>query len=224
MKAPGRLIASGRDADIFEYDKGTVLRRSRNSRSQKPEARSMEFVRSKGYPVPEIIEVSHDGIDLIMERIVGPTMIEAASTRPWKLRRFGRDLAELHETLHLLSAPDWMPAAPCDQGDRFLHMDLHPLNIILSRSGPVVIDWTNAAKGNPLVDVAATWVLLASANVPGGRLDAAMAKVGRGILLRSFLSPFSKAEIASVLSSVVEWKSRDSNMTALEVKRMRSLL
>ena len=224
MSPPGKLIASGRDADIFEYGKGTVLRRSRNGRSQMLEARAMEFVRSKGYPVPEIIKVSDDGIDLIMERIAGPTMIEAASTQPWKLRDFGRDLAELHESLHLLSAPDWIPTAPCGPGERFLHMDLQPLNIILSSKGPVVIDWTNAARGNPMVDVAATWVLLASANVPGGRLNATKAKVGRGILLRSFLSPFPKTELSSVLSSVVEWKSRDTNMTAAEIERMRSLL
>jgi|ERR1039457_568474 hypothetical protein len=106
MNALGQLIASGRDADIFEYGKGTVLRRSPNGRSQILEARAMEFVRSKGYPVPEIIKVSDDGIDLIMERIAGPTMIVAPSTQSWKLRGSGRDLAELRESLHLLSAPD----------------------------------------------------------------------------------------------------------------------
>jgi len=224
MNAPGNLIAAGRDADIFEYDKGTVLRRSRNGRSQVLEARAMAFVRSKGYPVPEVIEVSDDGIDLVMERIAGPTMIEAASTQPWKLRAFGRELAELHESLHLLAAPDWMPTAPCGPGERFLHMDLHPLNIILSSKGPVVIDWTNAARGNPMVDVAATWVLLASASIPGGRLQTAMAKVGRGVLLRAFLDPFPKMDLSSVLNSVVEWKCKDSNMTAAEIERMRSLL
>ena len=218
------MIAAGRDADIFEYRTGTVLRRSRNGRSQVLEAKAMEFVRSKGYPVPEVVEVSDDGIDLVMERITGPTMIEVASTQPWKLKGFGRDLAELHESLHLLSAPDWMPNAPCGLGERVLHMDLHPLNIIISNKGPVVIDWTNAARGNPMVDVAATWVLLASANVPGGRLQSAMAKFGRGILLRSFLSPFPKTDLSLVLKSVVEWKCKDNNMTAAEIERMRFLL
>ena len=75
-----------------------------------------------------------------------------------------------------------------------------------------------------MVDVAATWVLLASGTVPGGRLEAVKAKVGRGILLRRFLKPFSKTELYSVLSGVVEWKSKDSNMTAAEIERMRSLL
>lgn len=224
MDAPGNLIATGRDADIFEYGKGSILRRSRNGRSQVLEARAMDFVRSKGYPVPEVFEVGDDGIDLVMERIDGPTMIEAVATQPWKLRSFGRDLAELHQSLHLLPAPDWMPAAPCGLGERFLHLDLHPLNIILSTRGPVVIDWTNAARGDPMVDVAATWVLLACANVPGGRLEAAIAKVGRGVLVKAFLGPFSKAELSSVLNSVVGWKSKDANMSAVEVERMRSLL
>ena len=224
MDAAGQLIAAGRDADIFEYGKGAVLRRSRQGQSQVPEARAMEFARANGYPAPAVIEVSDDGVDLVMERIIGPTMIEAASAQPWKLKRFGHDLAELHESLHLLSAPDWVAEAPCGSGTRLLHMDLHPLNIILSDKGPIVIDWTNVARGNPLIDVAATWVLLASANVPGRRLQRMMAKVGRGVLLRAFLSPFPKTELTSVLGSVVEWKCRDSNMTPEEIERMRSLL
>src|ERR1039458_6600679 len=113
MHAPGNLIATGRDADIFECGKGRVLRRSRNDRSQVLEARAMEFARTKGYPVPEVFEVSEDGIDLLMERIEGPTMIEAAAAQPWRLRGFGRDLAELHQSLHELKAPEWMPAALC---------------------------------------------------------------------------------------------------------------
>ena len=184
----------------------------------------MEFVRSKGYPVPEVFEVSDDGIDLVMDRIEGPTMIEAASAQPWKLRGFGRDLAELHQSLHLLQAPQWMPAAPCGPGEHVLHMDLHPLNIILSSKGPIVLDWTNAARGNPLVDVAATWVLLASGNVSSSRVQAAAVRVGRGVLLRAFLRQFPRDELSSELSSVVEWKCQDSNMSAAEIKRMRSLL
>ncbi|MGD0852516.1 MAG: phosphotransferase [Acidimicrobiales bacterium] len=224
MDSPGKLIASGRDADIFEYGKGSVLRRSRNGRSQVFEARVMEFAHSAGFPVPKVFEVSDDGFELVMERVSGPTMLETASKQPWKLRSFGRELAELHVSLHNLTAPDWMPDGPFSPGNRILHLDLHPLNVILANNGPVVIDWTNASRGNPMVDVAATWVLLASGSVPGGRLDAAKAKVGRGVLLRGFLRTFSKTDLHSVLSEVVEWKSKDTNMTPVEIQRMRSLL
>jgi tRNA A-37 threonylcarbamoyl transferase component Bud32 len=184
----------------------------------------MEFVRSRGYPAPEVFSVSDDGIDLVMARIEGPTMIEAASAQPWKLKGFGRELAELHQSLHLLRAPEWLSAAPCGSGERLLHMDLHPLNVILSSKGPVVLDWTGAVRGDPLVDVAATWVLLASGNVTSSRVQAMMVNVGRNVLLKAFLEPFSKTELVSVLSDVVEWKSRDPNMSASEVERMRSLL
>ena len=39
---------------------------------------------------------------------------------------------------------------------------------MVSRSGPVVIDWTNAHGGDPQADVALTWIILAtSAGLPG---------------------------------------------------------
>jgi Ser/Thr protein kinase RdoA (MazF antagonist) len=43
-------------------------------------------------------------------------------------------LAGLHDRLHALA---WPGAAP---GEALLHLDLHPLNVILRGSGPVVID------------------------------------------------------------------------------------
>jgi aminoglycoside phosphotransferase (APT) family kinase protein len=224
VEEPGKLIAAGRDSDIYEYGKGKILRRSRNGRSQTTEAKTMEFARAHGYPVPEVISVSDDGIDMVMARIEGPTMIEAASARPWKLKNFGRQLAELHQSLHLLNAPPWLPEAPCGSGSAFLHMDFHPLNVILSSDGPVVVDWTRASRGNPLVDVAATWVLLASGEVDGNRLQALVVQVGRHVLLNAYLAPFSNNDVDSVLPEVVEWKSQDPNMTASEIERMRALI
>lgn len=184
----------------------------------------MEYARTHGYPAPEVFFVSDDGTDMVMARIEGPTMIEAASSQPWKLKRFGRELAELHQSLHQLPAPPWLPGAPCGSGNALLHMDFHPLNVMLSKEGPVVVDWTNASRGDALVDVAATWVLLASGELSGHRLQAAMATVGRSVLLRAYLQPFAGSGVESVLREVVEWKSQDSNMTASEVERMRALI
>ncbi|MGD0882686.1 MAG: phosphotransferase [Acidimicrobiales bacterium] len=220
----GPLIASGRDADIFEYGHGRVLRRSRNDRSMVAEARTMEFVRTHGYPSPRVFDVSDDGLDLVMERIDGPTMVDAGATRPWRLRAMGRELAELHQLLHRrLPAPDWVPAAPVGTGDRMLHMDLHPLNVLMGQDGPVVIDWTGAARGEPLVDVAATWLLVASGQVPTGRVQSVVLEIGRRIFLGSFLGPFPMDVLESILPEVVEWKCADPNMSAGEIERMRSL-
>ena len=224
MDATGKLIASGRDADIFEFGQGRVLRRSRNDRSLVAEARTMEFVRSHGYPAPEVFDVSDNGFDLVMERIEGPTMVDMGAARPWRVRSMGRELARLHESLHRLPAPSWLPKAPFGHGDRLLHMDLHPLNVLMGAQGPIVIDWTNAVSGDPLADVALTWALIASGEVPTGRMQSVMLDIGRNLLLKAFLKSFKGDALRSMLIEAVEWKCMDRNMSANEISRMRSLV
>lgn len=138
---PGPLLAAGRDADIFEYGAGLVLRRSRQGRSMAREAQVMEYVRSQGFPAPAVEEVSDDGLNLVMERIDGPDMVALMSKHPWAIPRQGRVLADLHRRLHELTVPDWLRDAPVGRGDRLLHLDLHPLNVMMSPTGPVVIDY-----------------------------------------------------------------------------------
>ena len=50
---PGRLLASGRDGDIFEFGPGLVLRRAKSGRVIEGEARTIAYAREHGYPVPE---------------------------------------------------------------------------------------------------------------------------------------------------------------------------
>jgi aminoglycoside phosphotransferase (APT) family kinase protein len=221
---PGPLIASGRDSDIFEYGPGLILRRSRNGRSLAVEARTMEYVRAQGYPVPAIAEISDDGADLVMERIEGPILLDAIGKRPWTVRTQGALLADLHRRLHEIAAPDWVEDAPSGPGDRLVHLDLHPLNVILSAKGPVVIDWPNAARGAGDVDVAVTWVLLASGGIPAGRMKAALMGMGRSMLIKAFLAPFELGPVRELLPGVVEWKVRDVNMTPEEQQAMWALV
>ncbi|HEV3131107.1 MAG TPA: phosphotransferase [Acidimicrobiales bacterium] len=223
MREPGTLLASGRDSDIFDYGETMVLRRSRRGRSMREEARIMEYARAHGYPVPAVSEVSDDGTDLVMERVDGPVMLAAIGRQPWTVRRQGALLAELHNRLHEIPAPAWAPEAPCGSGDRLIHLDLHPLNVILTSKGPTVIDWTGAARGAAEVDVALTWVLLASGGIPAGRVKAAVLGTGRSLLVNAFLSGFDLEAIKPQLSAVVEWKVTDPNMTADERQAMRSL-
>ena len=51
-----KLLASGRDGDIFEFAPGLVLRKTRDGRSIAHEARTMQYVAEHGYPVPRIEE------------------------------------------------------------------------------------------------------------------------------------------------------------------------
>jgi len=45
-------------------------------------------------------------------------------------------------------------------GDRLCHGDFHPYNILMPQRGPVIIDWNNAAIGDPLADVARSALIL----------------------------------------------------------------
>jgi len=100
VRTLGPLLASGRDADIFECGPGLVLRRARSGRSMVAEAQTMEYARSHGYPVPAVEEVGEDGSELVMERIYGSSMVDFMSKRPWTIRHQGAVLADLHRRLH----------------------------------------------------------------------------------------------------------------------------
>jgi aminoglycoside phosphotransferase (APT) family kinase protein len=184
------------------------------------EARIMEYVRARGYPAPAVDELSDDGLDLVMERIEGVDMVATMSKRPWTIGRQGRVLAQLHDRLHALEAPDWLRDAPVGTGDRVLHLDLHPLNVIVGPHGPVVIDWTNASTGDPAVDVALTWVLMAAGSVSTKGLISLLLGRARAALVRSFLRSSDVETARRLLRDVVGWKVTDPHMSAEEQEQM----
>ena len=188
---PGTLLGSGRNADVYDIGGGRVLRRYRDGRDAAAvdrEARVMVHARAHGVPVPEVFEV--DGSDIVMERAMGPTMLDVLGRHPWTLRRQARLLARLHETVHRAPALPGL-RAPCGDEDRgsqvLLHRDLHPMNVILTSAGPVIIDWEGAARGPAMYDVAWTWVIIASSEVPDTGLAAAAVRGLQAQLTRSFV-------------------------------------
>lgn len=223
MREPGKLLGSGRDADIFEYAAGLVLRRSRHDRSLADEARIMSFLHDQGYPVPAVEEISDDGRDLVMQRVDGPSMADWLSRRPWTIRRGARMLADLHDQLHAIAAPDFLWDADIGRGTQVVHMDLHPLNVIMSAKGPVVIDWARPGRGDPATDVAVAYLLMATAAVPAGRVQAAVIAAGRSMLAEGFVRRYDRGELADRLSAAAERKALDANMSATEIAAMRKL-
>ncbi|MCU1374456.1 MAG: Mn2+ dependent serine/threonine protein kinase [Actinomycetia bacterium] len=222
MRPPGKLLASGRDADIFECGPGLVLRRARSGRSLAEEARTMAYARDQGYPVPAVEELSDDGSELVMERIDGVSMVDALTRRPWTLWKQGAVLADLHRRLHDIPAPDWVPPAFTGDGDQLLHLDLHPLNVMVTATGPVVIDWPRAARGDGGVDVAITWLLMAAATVPSRGIEALVQGRFRRMLIDAFVRGVDVDGARRHLPAVAEWKCEDENMSPVERDAMRA--
>jgi aminoglycoside phosphotransferase (APT) family kinase protein len=79
-----------------------------------------------------------------------------------------------------------------------------------------VIDWTNAARGNPLSDVALTYVLLTCPEMPGSRVLQLALQPARGLLARSFVRRFRGPEFDVQLAVAAELKALDKNMTPPE--------
>jgi aminoglycoside phosphotransferase (APT) family kinase protein len=209
------LIGRGRDADVFALDDDRVLRRNRDGRGVGDQARLLTFLHEAGYPVPLVHDVS--GPDLVMQRLHGPVALEV-SVRGGPAH--GALLADLHNRLHRIAAPDWLPGWRAGD-DRVLHLDLHPANVILTDDGPVVIDWVNARAGDPALDVASTVVLLRSSQPDG--VDPAVVESLRHRILDAFL-PKVDDDPTPQLANAIRGRQRDANLLPREAEALREWL
>jgi aminoglycoside phosphotransferase (APT) family kinase protein len=198
----GHLIASGRDCDIFAAGSGKVVRRARDGRSLEREASVMRHARRNGFPVPEVFDV--DGPDLLMERVDGVSMAQDLARRPWRLAPHARLLVRLLDQLATVRAPGWLPAAEGCVGIAVLHLDLHPLNVLLTSDGPRVIDWANASRGAPAADVANTWLTMATVRPPGRLL-----RVAARLMLRTLLTGIDREAARPYLGAIAERRLAD---------------
>jgi aminoglycoside phosphotransferase (APT) family kinase protein len=217
---PGPLLGRGRAADVYALDRTRVLRRYRRPSCTPREAAVMERARADGYPVPRVHDLTET--DLVMDRIDGPTMVDDMARRPWRLRQHARTLASLHHRLHDIPAPAWL-GTPLGDGAVIIHLDLHPLNVILGPDGPVVIDWSNAARGDGNVDVALTWLLIMVGRPDEGAFTK-LAAVGRSLFARPFLARFVRDEVMAHLDAAAGYKLADPNMRAVEQRAIRRLV
>jgi aminoglycoside phosphotransferase (APT) family kinase protein len=153
------------------------------------EAHYTADVHATGAPVPRLLAIERvEGrAASIYERAHGPSMWELVTSSPSTAAAVGADLAALHDELLGISPPPTLPrqvdrmackirrAASSVAADvaealallpaevglyRLCHGDLHPGNVLVTPRGPVVIDWFDASRGDPTLDVARTALLL----------------------------------------------------------------
>lgn len=218
---------------MFALDDTRVLRRYRNPSHGNTlmEARIMEYLADHRYPVPQVYDATDT--DLVMDRLEGPTLMQAWERRPWRVARYARELAALHDRLALVPAPDWLPTSDSVRGHgrgheagpetggtgSVLHLDLHPLNVIVTPDrGPVVIDWTNAAAGHPASDLARTIVTIGTADLPRSPAVAA-----RNWFLR-VLRRASASDPGPHMADAARGKLTDPNCSPTEAARMHAII
>jgi aminoglycoside phosphotransferase (APT) family kinase protein len=178
----------------------------------------MQYAAEHGYPVPAVHELRADGTELVMERVRGPIMADAILKAIWTLPRAATTLADLHDRLHAIDGREWMRDAG-DGGTQLVHLDLHPLNIILDPArGPVVIDWANGQRGEPLSDVGVTYVLLTCPRLPGPRALQIAAHPARLALAHAFARRYRGPAFDAHLARAAELKALDRNMDPHEVE------
>lgn len=154
----GPLLGSGRTADVYEFGDSWVLRRYRDGTDATHELAVMSYLSASGFPVPRIGPPADPTLstDLVMQRLTGPTMAESLLSGALTAPEGAQMLAGLLHELHTIP-----PRLSQDPEDRILHLDLHPENVLLTRRGPVVIDWATASEGPPCLDRAMSSLILA---------------------------------------------------------------
>lgn len=221
MSVTGKLIGSGRTADVYEIDEGWVLRRNREDWGDAAaEGAVMEHVRAHGYPVPRVrpggsCTSGNARTDLVMERLIGPTMLEALVAGAIDVREAGTVLAALLRQLHAI--PGRRP------GTRVLHLDLHPENVLLTADGPRVIDWGTAEDGDPGLDWGLSAIILAQVAVD----EQPFADPARAILVSLLADPVDPSDPSDLtgdglteagLEEARRRRAANPTMTAREVE------
>lgn len=221
---PGPLLARGRAADVYALGSDRVLRRYRTDHDAAPEARLIEHVRAHGFPTPAVFDVA--GRDLVLARVDGRTMVDDFARHPGSMRAHMRTLAMLHEQLHEIPAPDWLVDEPAGSGGAIVHLDLHPLNVLLTQDGPTVIDWTNAGRGPAGVDVALSWLLLRTGEADDSRVVRLAGWIGRPLIARMFrraADPDGRA-LRDHLAAAASYRLADRSVRTGEQRAIRRLV
>ncbi len=188
------------------------------------EAAIAKLVIASGLAAPRFLGTERvDGrYGLIYERLSGPSMLDQLTRHPWLVDRLARAFAALHAQMHsnttaaglsnqitsvrqaIERAANLLGATrldatlirldQLDEGSAACHGDMHPGNVIMTGSGPIVIDWLTARSGPPEADVARTMFLLNRSAVPSAypRLQRALIETLRRRFARTYLRTYRR--------------------------------
>ena len=132
---------------------------------------------------------------LVYERVEGESMLERLTSRAASVGSLATTLGTLHAGMHQAAGEALPPfraaietalegsqrhagavtvsealrrVRDLPDGTALCHGDVHPGNVMMSASGPRMIDWLTASSGPPAADVARTLFLLHDSRIPRG--------------------------------------------------------
>lgn len=194
-----RAIGRGRTAEILEYSSDLAVKLFRDgypAKSVEKEFHISKYAHSLGMDTPRPVELTQmrGRLGIVCQRVSGKTMLATLASRPWRLTKLAKTMAEIHCRMHKLAADASLPEQKAvlaqnirqscevtpaeaetiighldrlESGNSLCHGDFHPDNILLA-DRPWVIDWQNGTAGNPAGDVARSLLLLTFGSMPPG--------------------------------------------------------
>jgi uncharacterized protein (TIGR02172 family) len=182
------------------------------------EARVARAVYEAGIPSPEAGEIieMNGRRGLIYERLEGISMLQDMNAHLGMLLKHARTLAELHVQINqksIAGLPSYQDRLRYDisqtphlspvlrdkvlallellpDGKNVCHGDYHPGNVILTKRGPVAIDWMTVSLGSPWTDVARTNLLLSIGAKRAGRQVNAIIRAVISLYHRTYLKRY----------------------------------
>ena len=210
---PGALIGSGRKSEIREFGADAVICVGHRGASMAHEAEVLQLVSDAGYPCPTPLALLDEN-SLVMERVDGPTMLAELTTKPWLVPRRAKLLADLHRRLGEIEAPpSWPSVGP---GSSIVHLGLHPGNVIMTKNGSVVIDWSCAARRSTDLDAALTYVVLLTGRVVGNSMIKGAVASFRKTFAAAFLKAMGSEAVLAHITEAAELRLLDPNLFATE--------
>lgn len=176
------VLATGDGRALKLYRPGYSLR------AIQTELRHARIAHALGIPTPraEGIIGSNGRRGILFERCAGPTLFDLVARGAAPAARLAQTYFDLQRSIHAC-AGDELPdlrerlaariararradaalraralaaLARLPAGAAACHGDFHPANVIMAATGPVVIDWLDAGRADPALDVARSLLLL----------------------------------------------------------------
>ena len=171
--------ASGSAWKVRAAGDSYVLRLATSNALTESRLAAMATALAAGLPAPRLIRwVTTAEVDaVLLSWLPGRSLYDVLVDDPTGTRRWGRLMGEMQRRLHGLVAPTAVidvlgdgvhpfaaggAVADLPVGDALLHLDWHPLNLLVDEGSRIsgIIDWDNARRGHPSLDLARTHSLL----------------------------------------------------------------